>query len=210
MFQTSYGPVRAALAVAFGVPKEVVETAFQGAIANMQKLGLLGSSARIGRGTPLVYTPNEIHRLVCGLELSEVGIPPGTVVALVDAYWPKLKPIFAEASRPLPYPPEQQPGPDEDIVLILDGLALRTGAWSAPKGARFPGVGKIESCRRRQLMDKLAGVTARVIVINLTERLKRFHYAFADEYLKDAIDEEAKAAKQTQFKQTQGRRRISP
>ena len=189
MFQTSYGPVRAALAVAFGVPKEAVDTGLQGAIANMQKLGLLGPSARVGRGVPLIYTPNEMHRLVCGLELSEAGIPPATVVALVAAYWPKLKAIFTEAARPLPYPPVQQPGPGEDIFRFLDGLALRTGAWSAPKSAKFPGVRKIDSCRRRELMEKLAQVTARVIVINLTERLKRFHDAFRAEYLKDAIEE---------------------
>ena len=187
-FTSHYGPIERAAMAAYSVPaKHLIR--FRGWTDNLRKLGILGKKGRIGRGAPLTYTPTELHRLLCGLELTEAGIPPLTTVALIEALWPKLWPIFMEATRPLPYPPEQQPGPGEDIFLFLDGLALRTGAWSAPKSAKFPGVRKIDSCRRRELMEKLAQVTARVIVINLTERLKRFHDAFRAEYLKDAIEE---------------------
>ena len=67
---------------------------------NLQKLGVLGEAARVGRGAPLAYTPVELHRLLVAIELCELGVPPATTVALIASYWEsKLKAICSDAER---------------------------------------------------------------------------------------------------------------
>jgi hypothetical protein len=39
-------------------------------LVNLQKLGALAESARIGRGAHLEYTPDRIHRMVLAVELT--------------------------------------------------------------------------------------------------------------------------------------------
>jgi hypothetical protein len=194
MFQSSYGPVEKAVAIAYGVPEAARETGLRGWITNLQKLGLLGKAARVGRGTALVYTPNELHRLICGLELNELGVPPAMAVALIDAYWEsKIKAIFARAERTV----AREEPPENDIILHLGGVSLRAGPL---KGEQFPGVPNINECKRSELrwyieqwmaMTPDDPVPPRALVVNLSARLRAFHTAFAKTYLADVLAERA-------------------
>jgi hypothetical protein len=202
MFRSSYGPLEKALAIAYGVPESVRETSLRGWVTNLQKLGLLGKAARVGRGTALVYTPNELHRLICGLELTELGVPPATAVALVDAYWEsKIKAIFALAEETV----AREEPPENDVILHLGGVSLRSGAWS---GARIPGIPNINRCRLRELPNYIVewmkmgpndpiGLPPRALVVNLSARLRAFHTAFAKSYLDEALTERAGKIKST-------------
>ena len=97
-----YGVVERALAVAYNIPDAVRPAGFRSMLANLQKMGSLGLQARVGRGAALTYTPVEMHRLVLALELSEFGLPPATVVGLLDTYWDStLWPIIYAAARPI-------------------------------------------------------------------------------------------------------------
>src|SRR5262249_61762328 len=95
-----YSAVERALAAAYGIPGSVRTAGFRGWVTNLQKLGVLGPSARIGRGAALNYTADEWHRLLFALELSEVGISPAVAVAMIEALWDRqIKAIFRLAEN---------------------------------------------------------------------------------------------------------------
>jgi hypothetical protein len=193
MFQvkpSQYGPIEKALAIAHEIP-EAARGSFGAALSNLRKLGALGEQARVGRGAALTYTATELNRLICAVELTEAGLSPSVSVGVISAYWDKLEPIFTKAAAPLGRADVKG---GDDVLLILNGLTLRTGAWS--KAAGYPGVPAINWCRRHELSSKLSlsGPAARAVVINVTECLKRFHDVFAETYLAAAV-EENRAAK---------------
>jgi hypothetical protein len=185
MFEIPYGLVERACAGAFRIPEAARETSFRSAFANMQRLGVLGEKARTGRGAPLLYGPDEIHRVIFAWELNEVGVAPATVVNIITAFWePKLKAIFAMAERTV----ERNEDPENDVIVYAGGVSLRTGAWSEPQDARFPGVPNINRCRLHELpthMDQWMRMEGedeplpRGIVFNLSSRLRAFHRALA-------------------------------
>ena len=186
MFEVSdeYGAVVRALAAAFRIPDAVCKTSFRSAFANLQKLGMLGPAARVGRGSPLTYTAEEIQRAVFVLELNEVGIPPATAVNILAAYWElKIKKIAEQAGEGIGIDPP--PPFKDDTIVYIGGVSLRSGAWSAPKGARVPGVPNINACRLHELPAHMDGwmlmadadPPSRVILFNLSSRLRAFHAA---------------------------------
>jgi hypothetical protein len=196
MFQSSYGAVEKTLAVAYGIPDSVRETGFRGWIGNLQKLGVLGEAARVGRGAALKYGPDELHRFVLAIELSELGLPPATAVALISAYWDtKFKAIFRAAEESI----VRDEARENDIIIHLGGIALRSGAWLAPK-SKFPGVPNINRCRLHELPkymeiwmrigDEPTGLRPRALVVNLSSRLRAFHTAFAASFTAAAPDKE--------------------
>jgi hypothetical protein len=186
MFEVSYGAVERGLAAAFRIPEAVRKTSFRSAFANLQKLGMLGPAARVGRGSPLTYTADEIQRALLALELNEVGIPPATVVNILAAYWePNIKKIAKQAGEGIGIDPS--PPFEDDTIGCLGGISLRSGAWSASKGARFPGVPNIDACRLHELPAKMnqwmlmaePNPPSRVILFNLSSRMRAFHAALA-------------------------------
>jgi hypothetical protein len=168
---------------------------------NLQKLGVLGEAARVGRGAPLVYTPIELHRLVVAIELCELGVPPATAAALVANYWEsKLTAICGDAERNNPAVHGGEPiDPADDTVLYLGGISLRTGSL---KGARSPSIPNIDSCELRDLPSHMAqwmkspdenraDLPPRALVVNLSARLRAFHDALAPHYMDELRDKQA-------------------
>jgi hypothetical protein len=171
-------------------------------LSNLQKLGVLGEAARVGRGAPLAYTPTELHRLVVGLELCELGLPPATAVALVGTYWDsKLKKICDEAERNNPAVHGGQPiDPGDDTIIYLGGVSLRTGSL---KGARSPSIPNINTCKLRELPthivtwmemdpdDNPADLPPRALLLNLSARLRAFHRGLAAAHMIELQSERA-------------------
>ena len=190
----SYGVVEKALAVAYGISDERRPVGFRGMISNLQKHGVLGPQSRVGRGAHLVYTPLEMHRLVLALEFSEFGLPPATVVGLLETYWESiLWPIIYAAARPIGLLPEEPEG--KDTVLFLGGGGLRTDSL---RGAAGPIVPVIDRCSLDELpvaMPRWMTTTpnARGLIVNLSARLRAFHTALGDANLDDALAERAAA-----------------
>jgi hypothetical protein len=189
-YSMSYGTVERALAASHGISETVREAGFRSMLNNLQKLGALGEKARVGRGSPLVYTPGEVHRLIFTLELCELGVPPATAVGLVDSYWDsKLKTICSDAERNNPAARGGEPiDPGDDIVVHLGGVSLRTGSL---KGARSPSIPNVNSCKLRDLPRHIgqwmgmdpdqnpADLPPRALVLNLSARLRSFHRGLA-------------------------------
>jgi hypothetical protein len=201
MLQLPYRAIERALARTHGVPDSVREAGFRSMLSNLQKLGILGEDARVGRGAALGYTPDMMHRLVLGLELCELGIPPATAVALITAYWEsRLKKICRDAMQNFPAVRGGQPSdPDDDTILHLGGVALRTGTL---KGARSPTIPNINQCQLRDLPMRIRlwmmmrpddPVPPRALVLNLSARLSAFHDALAHTYM-DELAAEGRAA----------------
>ena len=181
----TYGAIERALAAAYGIPDSDRETGFRGWVTNLQKLGVLGEAARVGRGAALNYTPDEWHRLLFALELSEVGVTPAVAVALIEVFWERqLKEIFRKAEKTV----ERDEPVDEDVIIILAGVSLRSGAWTSPKGSKFPGVPNVIDIRMKHLRheaerwmrreyDVPGTPPARALMMNLSLRLRLFHQA---------------------------------
>jgi hypothetical protein len=190
----AYGTVERALATSYGIPETTRETGFRSMLNNLQKLGVLGEAARVGRGAPLVYTPSELHRFVVAIELCELGVPPATTAALIAAYWEsKFAAICREAERNNPAARGGEPiDSGEDIVIYLGGVGLRTGSL---KGAQSPNIPNINRCKLRDLSwhivqwmrmnpnENPAELPPRALVVNLSARLRTFHAALLRPYM---------------------------
>jgi hypothetical protein len=184
LFETSYSHVEAALTQAYGVPDRAL-SAFRGRLGNLQKLGLFGPKNMPGRGAALRYGPDQFHRLIFACELSETGVGPATVLALVETLWEsKLAPIFKKAELAAFY--NRDPGPD-DIVIHMGGVRLMTGAWS--KSDPVPNVnscplGKLPSHMEMWMrLGERDRLPPRALVVNLSSRLRSFHHALSDLHL---------------------------
>src|SRR5215471_14008716 len=113
-FSVSYGAAENAAIASYRIPKKGVG-AFRGRVGSLQKGGLLGRAP--GKGKALRYTPDLLHRMICGLELLEFGVAPSVVLSLVKTLWDrKLRKIFMEAEHAA----ERDAGPG-DICLFLAG-----------------------------------------------------------------------------------------
>jgi hypothetical protein len=189
----SYWAIEQALATSYGIPEAARESGFRSMLSNLQKLGVLGEAARVGRGTPLTYTPDTLHRFVVALEFCELGVPPATTATLIGGYWDsKLKAICSAAERNNPAARGDVPiDPGDDIVIFLGGVGLRT---STLKGARSPAIPAINSCKLRDLPSSMQqwltmrgpndalGLAPRAWTVNLSARLRSVHDALSDAY----------------------------
>jgi hypothetical protein len=197
MLELPYRAIERALAATHDIPEAARETGFRSMLSNLQKLGALGEAARVGRGAPLAYTPDMMHRLVLALELCELGVPPATAVALITAYWQsKLKAICAAAARNMPAVHGGKPvDPGDDVIIHLGGVALRTGTL---KGARSPTIPNLNNCLLRKLPDRIeqwmrmgrpGDLPPRALVVNLSARLRAFHDALSATYMDELRNE---------------------
>jgi hypothetical protein len=153
--------------------------AFRARLTNLQKQALHGTGKMPGRGTPLDYGPDEIHRLIFACEAFELGLPPGVVLLLVKTLWKnRLHQIFARAENAAMSEPT-----DGDIVFCMGGVRLMTDLWS-------DAVPNLNACELRRLPDHMAawmrmtptdpaGLPPRALIVNLSMRLRTFHDALA-------------------------------
>jgi hypothetical protein len=180
-------------------------------LSNLQKLGVLGEDARVGRGAPLEYTPDMMHRLVLALELCELGISPATAVALIAAHWEqKLKAICAAAERNNPAVRGDTPiDPGDDVIVHFGGVTLRTGSL---KGVRLPTIPNINHCLLRKLpghieqwmkIGRPGDLPPRALLVNLSARLRAFHAVLSPAYM-----EELRAERHAAIEKAAGRKAI--
>jgi hypothetical protein len=185
-----YGVVERALVHTHDVPEGDVG-AFRAKLTGLQKQGLFGRKHMPGKGVALAYGPDQFHRLVFAAELFQLGFSPRAVLALVESLWDrKIRPIFKAAETAA----EQDPG-EHDIIMYMAGVSLMTSTWS---GA----VPNINWCTLKELPnhakfwmkmheDDPAHLPPRVIMVNLAQRLRRFHTALSDSYMGELRAERA-------------------
>jgi hypothetical protein len=198
VFETSYSRLVAAFVTAYGVRDRDLG-AFRARLTFWQKGGVLGVSP--GKGKALRYTPDLIHRLIFSIELAECGASPAAVVGTVADLWEKRIQRGFELAEAAAMNP---PSPD-DIAFELGNVSLMIGAWASTAKA----LPNINWCKLAKLPDHLAlwmndsnpSRAPRVVVVNLSERLRRVHVALAA-----AAESDQPQAAQTKAKK-RGRRR---
>jgi len=189
MLPFSYSAVERALAAVYGASADAVrESAFRARVSSLQRLNILGAKARVGKGQRLTYGVPEIERLLCCLELCELGISTTTVGKLVNSYWAdKFGPIFRAAQKTVIRDPS-----DDDVILVFFGITLMSGNWS--EGSGFPGVPNVNHCTLGKLPDRIkywlatisnnaAELPPRVTAVNLSARLRQFHTALGEAHM---------------------------
>jgi hypothetical protein len=186
MFETRYGPIEDALMVIHRIP-EGLRSAFRARLAGLQREGLLGPKNQVGKGQKLVYGPDELHRLVFASELLEFGVARLMVLLIVEKHWdPQLNKIFADAELAAMLDPGAH-----DVVLYVAGARLMEEALCGI-------VPSVESCRLGELPalmprwlapDDPVALPPRLMVANLSARLRAFHNTFADAYVAELLDE---------------------
>jgi hypothetical protein len=181
MFAANYGAVERALIQAFGVRKDDV-AAFHGRVIALQKAGLLGAENMPGKGKPLVYGPDLYHRLVFACELLQFGITPRVIVGTVNDLWERrIRAIFKLAAKAA----MQDPG-DDDVVMYFGGVKLMTDNWADA----VPNVNRCKLkdlpwhanqwMRMREEDHPPGNLPPRVILANLSHRLRRFYAGLAE------------------------------
>jgi hypothetical protein len=184
----NYGPVEKALAAIYAATEDDIRRkAFRARINFFQRAKVLGNEA--GKGQRNAYSIVQIGRWLACLELTELGLSPTTAGELIAGHWDAFEPIFRDAQASA----LRDPGPD-DIVLCIGGVHLMSGSW-APKSG-FPGVPSIQGCTLRKLPDRVMvwmWMTAsdpaapRLLIVNLSERLRQFHNALGNAHTEDLI-----------------------
>jgi len=150
---------------------------FRARLTFLQRGGLFGAERRPGKGTRLIYQPHMLHRLIFCLELAELGVGPAVQLRLVDELWDKrIRNIFSRADKAVV--------PD-DVVLLMTSVSLMVAGWA---GA----VPDVNACTLSELAGKITlamhgenrALLPRLLAVNLSARLRRFHDALNDVHLK--------------------------
>jgi hypothetical protein len=186
-----YGAVEKALATIYAaIDDDVRRQAFRARINYFQRAKVLGEDVAVGKGTKNDYSIVQIERWFACLELTELGLSPTTVGELIKGHWDLFEPIFKAAQRSVVY----EPGPD-DTVLCLGGVHFMSSNWAPQTG--FPGVPSIQGCALAKLPDRVMAwmqmarypTVQRLLIVNLSQRLRQFHTALGDAYTEELIAE---------------------
>jgi hypothetical protein len=182
----AYAKVEAALIRVHNVAPEDVP-AFRSRLGSLQRGGLLGAENQPGKGRKLDYGPDHFHRLVLAIELVQAGIAPGVILRLISEQWDKLRRIFTQAEHATVHP---TPGNANDVVLIL------------PINLMFETEARINSTRRDRLPQDIElafgneRLPARLLLVNLSAQMRKFHDALSHYHLQpDQLVEAAMAPK---------------
>jgi hypothetical protein len=170
---------------------DVRRQAFRARINYFQRAKVLGEGVAVGKGKKNDYSLVQIERWFACLELTELGLSPTTVGELIKTCWDLFEPIIRAAQGSV----VNEPGAG-DVVLCLGGVHVMSGNWAPQSG--FPGVPSIQGCTLGRLPDRVMAwmrMTAsdraapRLLIVNLSERLRQFHTALGDAYTEELIAE---------------------
>jgi hypothetical protein len=192
VFDTTYRHVEAALVQTYGVPGAAIPT-FRSRLGNLQKQGLFGRDNMPGRGgAAMRYGPDQFHRLIFACEMSEVGIGPATVLELVELLWKsKLVTVFREAEHIAFVHNNVTP---RDVILNIGGVRLMTGEWSGDSAVNVNSCTLADLPKRMEDWMKGGGsLPARVLVVNLSSRLREFQAALERTHPEEMARERAEA-----------------
>lgn len=166
-FTVPYKTVEAALVRMHNVPTNDVG-AFRSRLGALQRGGLFGAENQPGKGRKLDYGIDQFRRLVLAVELTQAGLGPSVVLRLVKGGWEKLNGIINRAERA-----NDNPGPD-DVVLILpvDLMFDESGpAINHTTRNRLP--------QHIELVFSDERLAARLLLINLSAQMRKFHDALS-------------------------------
>jgi hypothetical protein len=184
-FTISYAHLEAALVEMHDIAAADVP-AFRSRFGALQRAGLLGAESQPGKGRKLEYGPDQFHRCVLAFELAQAGAGPSVILRLIADHWTsRLRGIFEKAERAIIRE-------TSDVVLILAGIAMGFGDKPTPA------INDVTADRlSERLMFALDGksLPARVLLVNLSERLRRFHTALSNHHLRPLAKLQAKAKK---------------
>ena len=135
-----------------------------------------------GKGRALTYTAELCNRLIFASELLQMGVAPRVIVGTVTDLWDRrIRAIFTIAVTAAMNEPS-----DDDIIFYMGGVTLMTDAWA-------DAVPNVNRCKLGELPfhvkqwmgmrenDPAPGnLPPRVLMTNLTHRLRRFHAALAE------------------------------
>jgi hypothetical protein len=187
-FTAPYKTIEAALVRMHDIALEDVG-AFRSRLGALQKGGLLGAENQPGKGQKLDYGIDQFRRLVLAIELTQAGLGPGVVLRLVKDGWKKLNGIFNRAEEANSHP---APGHTNDVVLTLlvDLMFAETGP-------------AINYTTRDKLREQIELVfdeeekPARLLLVNLSLAMRKFHAALVHFHLQPDRLVEAALAPQT-------------
>jgi hypothetical protein len=180
-FRFSFASFVAALIATYGIA-DADQARFRARLTFLQRGGLFGSEHRPGKGTRLTYTVDQMRRVIFCLELAELGVGPAVQLKIVNEFWEsRIRPIFTKAETAVEHSSK------DDVILLMTGVALMAGAWA---GA-VPNINHIT-------LNKLPATIAlamrplnnddpllpRVLAVNLSARLRRFHADLVNVHLK--------------------------
>lgn len=187
-FTVPYKTVEAALVRMHGIAPDDV-AAFRSRLGALQRGGLLGAENQPGKGRKLEYGVDQFRRLVLAIELTQSGLGPGIVLRLVKDGWERLNGIINRAERAI----ENPAGNANDVVLILrvDLMFDETGpAINHTTRNRLP--------QHIELVFSGEHLPARLLLINLSAQMRKFHEALVHFHLQpDRLVEAALAPKAT-------------
>jgi hypothetical protein len=160
-------------------PKDV--PALRSRFGMLQRGGLL---PKPGRGR-LEYGPDELNRILLAFELAQMDVSPTTVLRLIRQFWDRpLREIFLKAAR-------ARMNQTPDVVLILAGISAMDGPEQAILSVGHTTMDKLAQSLALAL-DGQGNMPSRALILNLSERLSRFHNALANYHLKPEMLAELK------------------
>ena len=166
-FTTTYAKFEAALARLHGIPPDKASI-FRARFAALQKGGLLGD--RPGKGQKLEYMPDHFHRSIVAFELVQAGIAPGVILRLFKEHWPRLKAIAMKAEKANMHQAEHNAN---DVILVLS-LGLFDDTIRSINSVTKDRVGEVV----------MLVLDPRVLLVNLSMQLRKFHDNLAVLHLK--------------------------
>jgi hypothetical protein len=158
-FTTTYAKLEAALVRLHHIPADQVSS-FRSRFGVMQRGGLFGDD-RPGKGKRIEYAPDHFHRAVVAFELVQAGIPPGVILRLIKEQWKRLSVIVNKAEHAIMHPAERNAN---DVVLVL-GLGLFDDTIRSINSTTRDKVGQMA----------MLALDSRMLLVNLSAQLRRFH-----------------------------------
>jgi hypothetical protein len=172
-----FAMVAAALVEAYRIAPED-QARFRARITFLQRNGLFGEQP--GSGSRMGYRPDHMHKLIFCFELAAFNVTPTVQLKLVEEFWDaRIRTIFKEAEQAAMHDPSVK-----DIALLLVGVDFMVGAWAgAVPNINYAHLDKV---KEEHLMTALfpsvladAPLPARVMMVNLSDRLRKFHGALS-------------------------------
>jgi hypothetical protein len=174
-FTVSYAKVEAALARMHNIAQEDVP-AFRSRLGSLQRGRLLGAENQPGKGQKLQYGPDHFHRLVLAVELTQAGIGPAVILRLVSEQWDKLLRKIIDLAD---HTKHHEPGNEGDDVV----LSLRVDLMFDENGLGISHTTRDRLPQHVEFMLSNEERPARLLLINLSAQLRKFHEALRHYHL---------------------------
>jgi hypothetical protein len=181
-----YAQVETALARIYE-SEDVQRTAFRARLKHFRKLGL--PQRQPGKGARLRYTASDIFQLVLACEFAEFGIDPHLITQIIRRHW-RLKGSLWQA-----FNLTQQPFSDTDFLVTMEARFM-SWVWNREKSKQTATeiststmaepvfIRVIKTSDSKALLDELPKPGRRLLVFNLSARVRAVEKALAQQQMK--------------------------